>query len=148
MHIFTLKLLFFFVHIAFSYIFLFLCCWCWFRINDWGLVTSLHSWQAEKRKWKEESGGGGVGGVRHEESSFCGKNLLSLQMLHREDDKYSGSNRAMNRMLVESYLTELHKPEWVHKKNLMYELLESTCVLLLPDFTGLYVWHLFGVCIC
>lgn len=54
----------------------------------------------------------GVGGrVRHEEFSFCGKNLLSLHMAHREDDKYSGSNRAMNRMLDESYLTELHKAE-------------------------------------
>lgn len=41
----------------------------------------------------------GDGGVRHEESSFCGKNLLSLHMAHREDDKYSDSNRAMNRMM-------------------------------------------------
>lgn len=36
-----------------------------------------------------------------------GKNLLSLHMAHREDDKYSDSNRAMNRMMDESFLTEL-----------------------------------------
>lgn len=38
---------------------------------------------------------GGVG-VRQEEFSFCGKNLLSLHMAHRENDKYSDSSRTMN----------------------------------------------------
>lgn len=48
----------------------------------------------------------GDGGVRHEESSFCGKNQLSLHMARREDDKNSYSSRTMNKLVDESCLTE------------------------------------------
>lgn len=58
----------------------------------------------EGREWGED------GGVRHEESSFCGKkNLLSLRMALGEVDKYSDSNGAMTKMMDESRLTELYQ---------------------------------------
>lgn len=46
-----------------------------------------------------EGGEEGDGGVRHEESSFSGKNLLSLHMVYREDDKNSYSNKTVNNMV-------------------------------------------------
>lgn len=53
----------------------------------------LFPFTAERQK---DGNGGrrieGDGGVRHEESSFCGKNLLSLHMAYREHDKNSFSN--------------------------------------------------------
>ena len=57
-------------------------------INEWGLVVSLNR-RTEMKGGELE----GDGGVIHEESSFCGKNLLSLHMVHGEDDKNSYSHK-------------------------------------------------------
>lgn len=141
---------------SFFRLFLFLCCWGWCMIIDWGQVVSPHSWEAERRKWREESRGVGAGGgVRHEESSFCGKNLLSLHMAHREDDKYSCSDRTMKKMVDESCSTECvnesmngwknegldeRVDEWIAEKNMRVS----------PDVSSQYsaacltsVWYLY-----
>ncbi len=72
-------------------------------MHDQQLGPGCFPLTAERQKdgnggWRIE----GDGGVRHEESCFCGKNLLSLHTAHREDDKYSYSNRTMYRMVDES----------------------------------------------
>lgn len=91
----------------------------------------------------------GGGGVRHEESSFCGKNLLSLHMAHREDDKNSYSKRTMNKM-VDRVNGWMHKRMY-DKKELMNELHKSTCVSLLTIlFSAVHacqpsVWYLYAL---
>lgn len=117
--------------------------------NVWSIIGAwLFPFTAERQK----DGNGrrrieGDGGVRHEESSFCGKNLLALHMANREYDKNSYSNRTMNKMVDESYLTE-RMNECLDKgiNGWMKYLKVHVCS---PHwlFFSVQSVHLFGICI-
>lgn len=120
-----------------------------------GCVPSQLRGRKTEMEGGEPGSGGGGGGVRHEESSFCGKNLLSLHMAHREDDKYSCSDRTMKKMVDESCSTECvnesmngwknegldeRVDEWIAEKNMRVS----------PDVSSQYsaacltsVWYLY-----
>lgn len=71
--------------------------------------------RGRKRKWREENRGGMVGSDMRNLVSV-GKNLLSLHMVYREDDKNSYSNRTMNKMVDKCCRTEwmtAWKNEWL-----------------------------------